>query len=85
MVRVDGKNITFTCTFNGNRQSYDFLAPAGKTATKLAMILKNHAGKTLFVAGVTELLDGCGCGRIMEQSRWVADATRSSRGVLDTG
>ena len=57
VVRVDGKKITFSCTLNGNRQSYDFSAPYGNTATKLAVILKNNVGKTLFVAGMTELSD----------------------------
>ena len=55
VVRIDGKEITFTCTFDGKRQSYDFAAPDEKIAAKLAVILKDNVGKTLFSVGTIEL------------------------------
>ncbi len=55
VVRVDGEKITFTCTFNGKLQSYDFSAPDEKIAAKLAVILKDNVGKTLFSVGMIEI------------------------------
>ena len=55
VVRVAGKTITFTCAFNGKQQAYDFSAPDEKTAEKVAVILKNNVGKTLFSVGMMEI------------------------------
>jgi hypothetical protein len=44
---VNGDHVTFTCTFEGERHTYDFFAPDSKLAQELAGILKDHVGKTL--------------------------------------
>jgi FKBP-type peptidyl-prolyl cis-trans isomerase 2 len=55
VTKVDGTKLTFTCTFNGKKLSYDYAAPSVRTAEKLAEILQNNVGKTLFSVGVIEL------------------------------
>ena len=55
VTKVDGTKVTFTCTFDGRKLTYDFAAPSVRTAEKLATILRENVGKTLFAVGVIEL------------------------------
>jgi hypothetical protein len=55
VMKVDGTKLTFTCAFDGKKLSYDYAAPSVRTAEKLAMILRENVGNTLFSVGVIEL------------------------------
>lgn len=47
--------VTFICTFNGLPISYAFPAPNMPTAERIASILQNSVGKSLFDVGKEQL------------------------------
>jgi hypothetical protein len=48
-------HVSFTCDFGGRSEGYDFFVPDKKTGDKIASILNDNVGKTLFSIGFVEL------------------------------
>ena len=55
ILRVMDDHVSFTCDFGGRSEGYDFFVPDKKTANKIAKILNDNVGKTLFSIGFMEL------------------------------
>jgi len=50
--RVTDRNVHFTCLLEGRDQGYDLFVPNENTANKLAAILRDNVGETLFSIGM---------------------------------